>query len=545
LLLGLLAIGYSVIIDKPDGPPRMKWIEVGRSNPDKMIKLLFSLKNQNLDILQDTLLAVSTPGHPKYGQFLTGEEVQTLVAPKRESVKAVRDWLENQGFEVVSRSYNDEHLQVTTTIGQAELLLYTEYWDYRNPRDPESIVARVKQGMNYEIPSSMAKHIDLVTPTHRLPMNHYVRKTGIQAGAQTPTTLKALYNAQGVVGKASNNSEGVASFQLQYYSMSDLTSFWSEYNIQTDMVTNVPSNTPSGEHLEAELDTQYESSMGELVPMQVWYNSGNFEDALMTWTTNVINDANRPLIFSVSYGTTESYYGEAYITKLNAQLQQMGAVGVTVFFASGDSGAGGGCVSPPYEPDYPASSPWVTAVGGLTGGSAVNNKAVGESCWVDGGGGFSNYAGIPSWQSTAVQYYLSNANGLPDSKDYNSSGRGFPDIAAQSVDYEIMVNGRLEGVSGTSCSSPTSAGIFALLNDLRLQNGMAQFGFVNPWIYTTAAADATAFNDCLDGYNKGCGLGKGFPAQSMWDACSGWGSPNYGQLATHALSSGVPSRRFY
>ena len=38
-------------------------------------------------------------------------------------------------------------------------------------------------------------------------------------------------------------------------------------------------------------------------------------------------------------------------------------------------------------------------------------------------------------------------------------------------------------VAGTSCSSPTAAGIFALLNDLRLKLGKSTLGFINPLIY--------------------------------------------------------------
>jgi tripeptidyl-peptidase-1 len=51
------------------------------------------------------------------------------------------------------------------------------------------------------------------------------------------------------------------------------------------------------------------------------------------------------------------------------------------------------------------------------------------------------------------------------------------------------------GVSGTSCASPTAAGIFSLLNDVRLQAGQSSLGFLNPLIYENAAA----FNDITTG----------------------------------------------
>lgn len=203
------------------------------------------------------------------------------------------------------------------------------------------------------------------------------------------------------------------------------------------------------------------SSMGEKIPMTVWYTQGTFENALMEWTTNVLNATSPPLLFSVSYGSTEQTYGGAYISRLNTNLAAMGTRGITVMFASGDSGAGGGCTTGPFQPDYPASSPYVTAVGGVTGGTQ-GQEPLGESVWIDGGGGFSNYAPVQSYQTTPVQTYLSTANGLPEKSKYNATGRGFPDIAAQSVDFVIVVEGRDEGVSGTSCASPSAGGIFGM-----------------------------------------------------------------------------------
>merc|ERR1712154_606803 len=163
---------------------------------------------------------------------------------------------------------------------------------------------------------------------------------------------------------------------------------------------------------------------------------------------------------------------------------------------------------------------------------------IGESAWKDGGGGFSMYSPQQPWQKDAISYYLSNENNLPSAARYNATGRGYPDIAAQSVDFEIIANGKSEAVSGTSAASPTAAGIMALLNDLRAQNGMSKLGFANPFIYATAAQEPTAFNDCTEGYNKGCGVVHGFEAYTGWDPASGYGSPNYAVLSKMALETG-------
>ena len=78
--------------------------------------------------------------------------------------------------------------------------------------------------------------------------------------------------------------------------------------------------------------------------MQVWWTKGiNFEDALIAWTQSVLSYKTAPPLFSVSYGGPETDFGGAYIAKLNNDLAMMGTAGISVMFASGDSGAGGGC----------------------------------------------------------------------------------------------------------------------------------------------------------------------------------------------------------
>jgi hypothetical protein len=55
-------------------------------------------------------------------------------------------------------------------------------------------------------------------------------------------------------------------------------------------------------------------------------------------------------------------------------------------------------------------------------------------------GGFSNTFARPSYQNAAVTKYLQSAR-LPTSSTFNSTGRGFPDIAAFSDNVQIVFNG--------------------------------------------------------------------------------------------------------
>lgn len=128
------------------------------------------------------------------------------------------------------------------------------------------------------------------------------------------------------------------------------------------------------------------------------------------------------------------------------------------------------------------------------------------------GGGFSNYWTQPDYQSDAVAKYL-DFLGDTYSGLYNASGRGFPDVAAQAYNYQIVNGGSTEGVAGTSCSSPLFAGIVSLLNDELLAAGKSPLGFLNPWLYSTAAS---AFTDITSGNNPGCDT-DGFSATTGWD----------------------------
>ena len=90
----------------------------------------------------------------------------------------------------------------------------------------------------------------------------------------------------------------------------------------------------------------------------------------------------------------------------------------------------------------------MTAVGGAAGGSATTAETVAGLS----SGGFSNRWARPAWQKAATAKYLTNASGkIPSGVHFNSTGRGFPDIAAEAVDFVIVQFGLpLPGVSGKS-----------------------------------------------------------------------------------------------
>lgn len=149
-------------------------------------------------------------------------------------------------------------------------------------------------------------------------------------------------------------------------------------------------------------------------------------------------------------------------------------------------------------------------------------------------GGFSNLFATPDYQSNVVKSFMTGL-GSQYSGLYNTTGRGFPDIAAQGVNVQIVTSGDTNGVDGTSCSSPIFASTVALLNDQLIAAGKSPLGFLNPFIYS--AKGSAAFNDVTSGEplsqfsfthnltdtfigsNPGCNT-NGFSAVKGWDPVS-------------------------
>jgi tripeptidyl-peptidase-1 len=187
-----------------------------------------------------------------------------------------------------------------------------------------------------------------------------------------------------------------------------------------------------------------------------------------------------------------------------------------------------------FQPQFPASCPYVTSVGGT-------RYIEPEVAVFFSSGGFSNVWARPAYQDQAVSGYLRQL-GNKNLGYYNPKGRGFPDVAAQSVNYRVIDQGVDKGYRGTSCSAPAFNGIVALLNSARIFSGLPTLGFLNPWIYAIGEKGLT---DITEGAGTGCnGFNRfnvspngspvipdaSWPAIKGWDAVTGMGTPDFGKL---------------
>ena len=481
-------------------------------------------------------------------------KVHALTAPHPQHVAAVHAFLAEHGVSGEAATLSSDFIVALVPVEKAEAMLVhpgsdDKYQELRHAGSGQRIHRLRSKG--YSLPVAVAAAVDLVAPATHVPTARFATDRGIQQPRglfNTPKSLRALYGVGTTLGNLSSVKQAVTGFLNQKYSQSSLQSFYRDFCGKSTGFSCGEGNDASKVRCvgdacagiagtESMLDIEYITALGANVKTEFWGFSGNNpynkqQEPFMKWLYTVGNtsDADVPKLFSTSYGEDETSVPVAWQTRTNNEFIKCAARGISLLFASGDSGAAGdnGCAGPNsdiFVPQWPSGSPYVTAVGGASGGSPTSPESVAGLS----SGGFSNKWGRPAWQKDATAAYLNGGTKLPDKSHYNSTGRGFPDIAAQAVNFVIVSVGGipLPGVSGTSCASPTAAGIFGLLNDIRGSAGKAPLGFLNPFIYQNAAA----FNDITKGSNNGCGFSSpGFPAAKGWDAATGLGSPNFPAL---------------
>ena len=487
------------------------WILKERVTPYEKIRLTFAIKQNNMAELEEIFWSVSDPKSKNYGQYMDTESVQKLVRPSEESIHVVKTWLSEIYLGDSGSCYatqNSDFIVCETTSARAEvLLLGAMFYRFEHPKSSRSII---RSSTHYSVPKHVAKHLDFVGGLLRFPaLNYAIQPPGEDAVLDNvdihvgvyPSVLRTRYNVSDTVGKHPNNSQAVAQFLEQYYSSQDLTEFFAIFGRGFTHLADVskvvgPDTGRSG--IEASLDVQYIMSLGANITTWFWSTDGRHEtqEPFLEWIVAVGNTSNVPFVFSVSYGDNEDSLSTDYMNRINVEFMKAGVRGITILFASGDNGAG--CKKKKFRPNFPCSSPYVTAVGGTA--------------------------------------FLKNSKKLPNTTFFNQSGRGYPDISAVCNHFWIVNNYiPVPGVMGTSASTPTVAGIVSLINDVRLQNNKPPMGFLNPFLYS----NANSLYDPTTGYNEGCGEpDRGFYAMKGWDPVTGCGTPNYPALVEAALKIG-------
>ncbi|KAH8976516.1 subtilisin-like protein [Lactarius hatsudake] len=531
------------------------------------IDLHIALQPKDENVLREALYEVSTPGRPKYGKHLSKEDVAKLVEPHPDTLQLVHSWLAHHGVHSssISTSHGGGWLTVTDVpVYRANELLGASYQLYRLAGTNDTAILRT---VGYALPKVLHAHVKTVAPTtffasprtlQLTPHGHSARAAGARGKAAsrgpvsvvssrdedtTPEELRRLYNTYTYKPTAlTKNAIGILGYGNEFPSPTDLNMFMTVFRPDSDLddvtftveLVNGGQYEPSWPSFEANLDVQYAQAIAYPTP-HIFYSIGGtlkwklvdnqpvVGDFFLMWMAYLVVKETIPQTMSASYIVNEKDVPAEYARSVCHMFMQLGARGVSILFSSGDDGVGvGNCQDASgrvkFIPKFPATCPYVTSVGGT--------KSIPEVAAELSGGGFSNYFERPSYQNVVVPAFLQNLGSQYDGM-YNPGGRGIPDISAQALNFMIILHTSPSHVSGTSCATPTVAGIIAMLNDYLISEGKDPLGFLNPWLYSTEGM--SGLNDITSGSNPGCDT-DGFTAIPGWDPVTGLGTPDFSEL---------------
>ncbi|KAI9719042.1 MAG: hypothetical protein M1812_003672 [Candelaria pacifica] len=557
------------------------WVKTRKPSSSERIKLRIAVRQSNRAHFEQKVLDISDPSHASYGQHLTRGELKAILRPMETSTEAILEWVTSGGVADANIENDGDWINFRTNVSQAEKLLNTHFFYYLNTMTK---VERIRT-LEYSTPKQLHQHISLIQPTTRFGQMHAERSTVYDhrvveevgwtgrhrltntssCSTINPACIKQLYNIGNFKAELhKNNTIGVCGYLNQIAKFDDLETFLRKFapEAASDNFTLVSINggLTTQDHAaydstEANIDIQYALSISYPAP-GVFYSTGGHGQLVPDLDQPDINtganepyldlldyliklpDDELPKVLTTSYGEDEQSVPQAYARVTCNMFAQLGARGVSVIFSSGDSGPGSACQTNDgknttrFSPMFPATCPWVTSVGGTY--NVQPERAQSFS-----GGGFSDLFPRPKYQDFAVQRYLRSLGNQWQGL-YNPCGRGFPDVAAQSVNYSIVDSGKEMLVDGTSAAAPTFAAIISLLNSARISSNLPPLGFLNPWIYSVGGL---GFNDILDGGSKGClgtdiysGLKTPIVPFASWNATAGWdpvtgyGTPDFGKL---------------
>jgi subtilase family serine protease len=537
------------------------------------------LKLRNASELDQRIAALSNPADASYGKYLSADAFRARYAPTAASADAVRSYLKGAGFTVASAApANHRWVQASGDVAKIEQAFGVQERTYRHqgrtlaaPNGDLAVASSVAglvsgvaglDGSDRLIQpkshaSKAAKAQDVPTADPFAPpspafvnappcSNYYGEKTAtgtppaygrVQPYAPCGYVPSQLQGAYGLTNSIRGGLDGrgqkvgivdaFASPTIQ----KDANTYASRHGqgpvnlkqYNPPGLENVPEDEPTGcdpqgWYGEETLDVEAVHAMAPGAGV-VYAGGVDCNDESLIDAVNRIVDGNRAQIISNSYGDIGDSQPLAVTKAWEDTFRQAAAEGIGVYFSSGDDGDEIVDTGGIRTTDYPASDPYVTAVGGTSLGVGRSNDYQFETGWgttnstltdgkwdptppgdylYGGGGGTSLNFDQPSYQRGVV----------PDSiaQYFNKRrGRAVPDVSAvgdpqtgmlvgQTQTYSIDHPGTRYGeyrIGGTSLSSPLFAGMMALAD----QAAGRRHGFANPAFY--ANANTPAFHDIL------------------------------------------------
>src|SRR5947209_4054919 len=396
---------------------------IGSASGQQQLNLSIGLQARNQQDLADLLSNIYNPHSSLYHHFLTPQQFAAEFGPTAAQQQQVVDYLRSQGLTVTHVASNGLLIDANATVAQVEATFGVTINDYQigarhffananAPTVPASLSSLILSigGMDnsvrmhplYHLAAQNGKGLDGQRVAHGLqPLAGY-----------GPPDLTAAYDAAALQSagiKGSNQT--IAVFELDGYQMSDITQYLQSNNLGNPSITNKlidGFNGSAGQGaIEVELDIEVVAAMAPQAA-QVVYEGPNSTQGVNDTYNKIVTD-NLAQITTISWGECEAQSGAAELQTLDGIFKQAAAQGISMFAASGDSGAYD-CNDSNLAVDSPAGDPYIIRVGGTT--LQLNAGAYGsESAWSDtnatqrspkgagGGCGLSSVFTLPTWQT--------------------------------------------------------------------------------------------------------------------------------------------------
>ncbi|HKU17931.1 MAG TPA: protease pro-enzyme activation domain-containing protein [Candidatus Saccharimonadales bacterium] len=482
---------------------------------------------------------ISKPGF----RPLTSGQFQMLYAPTREQAQSVADYLTEVGFGNVKIASGNAAVEADGRADTAQAAFHTSFVRVKTQDGRDAFA----NSSAVQIPANLQKVVHAVLGVQNVHMAHTLARRydpsaahamapqSVPVGGESshpPSDFPVIYGASGMANVTSVAVGSISAGPMAKV-LSDLqsTNPGVVVTLKGDTVLGNGSGT-NGDDSEWDLDSQSLIAFTGVKQYYFYVANSTSEADLEIDALQVVSDN---VLKAIDYSLAECEtvaQSDGTAASMDNIFKQAVAQGQTFFVSAGDAGADE-CANGTNAPGYPASSPYVTAVGGTqlyTNPTttyqfeyAWNENALGKGAT---GGSPSTFEPIPSWQQ-----------GVPGI--FDQTHRGVPDIAFAGSTLggaSITVDGQSNEVwGGTSLSAPLAAGMWAHV----LQADGLSLGFASPVIYRAAQVSKvnydTAFHDVTYGNNNT------YYADYGWDYASGWGSVNVQQLAKLAtVSSSSP-----
>ena len=534
---------------------------------DEMILALDSSDEQK-QALDALIAAQQDPASPQYQKWLTPEQFADQFGVSQNDVDQVSAWLQSHGFSIDEVPTGRRTIVFSGTAGLVQAAFHTQIRKYQvngathyanasDPQIPEALAEVVKGTVTLHDFGRQSMR----TPRREVPMSAPEFSSGgsyylAPADFATIYNLTPLYN-----GGFDGTGKSIAIVGRTNINMSDVQTFRNYFGLAVNNPQIILNGTNPGitaDEDEAVLDVEWSGAVAKGATIKfVVSASTNSTDGVDLSAQYIVSNNTAP-VMSTSYGSCEAGMGNAELAFYKNLWQQAAAEGISTLVSAGDSGAAGCdqggestalggrainglcsslysvCVGGTQFADTTSySTYWLSSSNATNKGSAISyipeiawnqsgSVSGGSGLWATGGGVSAVYA-KPSWQA---------GPGVPaDGK------RDVPDIslAASTHDgYLVVENGYLYVIGGTSASSPSFAGIMAIVNQ---KTGSAQ-GNPNPTLYALAALQAKGstahayFHDVTSGSNAVPGT-SGYNAGTGYDLTTGIGTVNASNLVNY------------